>query len=271
MVMKISSGVLNYAKEMSSLYDVVPTNLLQIADDELINVIYDNYGSNTFDGLTMFEPTNEEFYIHINTERGNTKENGKGRFTLAHELGHYFIPLHRLGLMTGKIQPHGSLNYLYDSNAWQIERDADAFASSLLMPEESVTDFIYGKSFNFGVIDALAKRYLVSKSAAAIRFAAIGNYPIMVVYALKGKVMWVIHSEDFPFSRLRNGNAKGDEVPKNTVMGDYFFRHANNGCNEEIVYAGDCFDTRQVSDNDRIFIEWSIPFGDRALSVFWER
>ena len=48
-----------------------PTDLDAIVEDEMLNVFYDDYGDNTFDGLTMFEPTTDEFYIHINTARGN--------------------------------------------------------------------------------------------------------------------------------------------------------------------------------------------------------
>ena len=67
-----------------------PTDLEAIVQDELLNVFYDDYGDDTFDGLTIFEPSTDEFYIHINTARGNRRGSAKGRFTLAHELGHYF-------------------------------------------------------------------------------------------------------------------------------------------------------------------------------------
>lgn len=49
-----------------------PTDLETIVEEEMLNVIYDDYGSSTFDGLTMFEPSTDEFYIHINTARLTT-------------------------------------------------------------------------------------------------------------------------------------------------------------------------------------------------------
>lgn len=252
-------------------YCSMPVDLLQIAEEELINVIYDDYGYDTFDGLTMFEPSTDEFYIHINTAKGNTKNSTKGRFTLAHELGHYFLPQHRWGLMRGKMKPHGSINYMMDYAAWKIEREADNFASSLLMPSEDFVAYIRNKSFNYQLLDGISKRYNVSLSAAAIRFIAIGNYPILILYAINGKIRWTNRSQEFPFYRLRYGNGRGDRVPENTVMGSYFYEHDDSDCKrEEIVYAGDCFDTYRADDNERMFKEWCIPYKDKAFSIFWE-
>ena len=90
---------------------------------------------------------------------------------------------------------------------------------------------------SFQLIEAIADKFNVSKSAAALRFVDIGNYPIMVVFAIDGKIRWVSRSEDFPFWRLRYGNGNGDKVPEYTVMGTYFYEHDNGDCkSEETVY-----------------------------------
>lgn len=248
-----------------------PTDLQAIADEELLNIIYDNYQTNTFDGLTMFEPESEEFYIHINTARGNLPNTTKGRFTLAHELGHYFLPHHRLALMRGTMKPHGSINYLLDNDSWKIEREADDYASSLLMPSSSFKSFVQNRAFSFHLIMDIAEQFHVSIAAAALKFVSIGNYPIMVIYGIKGKLRWAARSQDFPFLRLRYGSSRGDKLPENSVMGDYFYHDIDNGKSEEEVRAGDCFDTQSKDDNERCFIEWCIPYKDKALSVFWEK
>lgn len=273
MAISTSGEVLNLANEIAQQYEM-PIPLLDIAEEEFIKVIYDDYGSTTFDGLTWFDAETDDFFIHLNTNslRNNKPNSVKGRFTLAHELGHYFIPHHRQGLINGELKPHGSVNYLTNQSAWQLERDADVFASNLLMPTNSVKELIKGRRFDFSVIDDMSEMYKVSKSAAALRFADIGNAPIMAVYAMDGKIQWVSKSEDFPFWRLRYGNGKGDRVPENTVMGTYFYEHDSSDCkHEETVYAGDCFDTRREEDNDRKFIEWCIEFQNKAFSVFWEK
>lgn len=191
---------------------------------------------------------------------------------MAHELGHYFIPAHRMGLMSGEMKPHGSVSFIKNLPVWQIEREADAFASTLLMPSESFKDYVRGEPFNFQLIETIADKYMVSKSAAALRFVDIGNHPIMVVFAVNGKIRWVSHSEDFPFWRLRYGSGKGDKVPEYTVMGTYFYENDNCDCrSEETVYAQDCFATRSEEDNYREFKEWCIEYNNCALSVFWEK
>ena len=165
-----------------------------------------------------------------------------------------------------------SVNFLTNQGAWQLERDADAFASNLLMPTNSIKELIKGCRFDFSVIEEIAEMYKVSKSAAALRFAEIGNTPIMAVYAMDGKIQWVSRSEDFPFWRLRNGSGKGDRVPENTVMGTYFYEHDNSDCRQkETVFAGDCFDTKREEDNDMEFFEWCIEHQNKAFSVFWEQ
>lgn len=39
--------------------------------------------------MTIYD--NGKFYIHINTYNGNRVDTDRGRFTLAHELGHYLL------------------------------------------------------------------------------------------------------------------------------------------------------------------------------------
>ena len=248
-----------------------PTDLDAIVEEELLNVFYDDYGQNTFDGLTMFEPSTDEFYIHINTARGNLHDNKRGRFTLAHELGHYFIPHHRLALMRGTIRPHGSINYLMDNKSWKIEREADGFASSLLMPDGAFKSYIRGKKFDFHLLEDITSVFNVSLSATALRFVEIGNHPIMVVYGVDKKICWARRSGDFPFKRLRYGNEKDSRIPENTVIGEHFYMNDDSCCkSQETVFAKDCFDTYREEDNMREFFEWCVPFKNRALSVFWE-
>ncbi len=271
MTIRVNSVIMDLAEEVASRYDE-PVPLLKVAEDEFIKIIFDDYGSSTFDGLTWFEEGTDDFYIHLNIQTGNNNRTTKGRFTLAHELGHYFIPTHRKGLINGTLKPHGSVSYLTNQRAWQIEREADAFASSLLMPKLSFGKFIQGKQFCFGLIEKIAERYNVSISAAALRFADIGNDPLLICYAVDGKIRWVSHSDDFPFWRMRYGSGKGERVPENTVMGTFFYDHDNSDCRkQEIVFAKDCFETRCKEDNNREFYEWCIEHKNRALSLFWEK
>jgi Zn-dependent peptidase ImmA (M78 family) len=261
-VNKNSHKIKQLAEYMALQYDEKITPLEKIILDEKLRVFYDCY-ENAFDGMTIYD--NGNFYIHLNIDRGNQNNSGKGRFTLAHELGHYFIDAHRIGLKKGLLGAHPS-----ETNKAQyttIEREADYFASCLLMPEARFCKDIAGKKFNAGIIDLLKTEYRVSRTACALRFADIGNYPLLVVYAENNTIKWSYSSEDFPFKWLINDNI----VPRNTVMGDYF----NNNHIEELfkteqVWAIDCFKNVKDEDQQRKFYEHCITHKNSALSLFWE-
>lgn len=268
MKMKINSHP-DLANEIASLYPT-PIPLLKLAEDEGISVIYDNYGKSTFDGMTWYEVKQDKFFIHINTERGNTRDNTKGRFTLAHELGHYFIDHHRLAMEKGIMQPHIHRYEPFSKNEeWAIEREADEFAANLLMPMSQFVNDLSEKEFSGELIKSLAEKYRVSFSACAIRYLKLNRIPIMLVFSKMGKVKWQMRSADFPFFRLKYGT---DKVPENTVMGDYFFKNDSSCCRqEETVYAGDCFDTYSEEQNSKEFYEYCIAYKEFTFSMLWEK
>ena len=257
------------AESIASLYSV-PMPLDEIAMEEGIYIIYDNYGSNTFDGITWYVPEMDKFFIHINQERGNTAYNNKGRFTLAHELGHYFIDHHRHALENGKMQPHYHRYEPFGHNEeWIIEREADAFAASLLMPRFLFEQEFQGKEFSGELIQSIAAKFHVSFSACALRYMKLNYIPILLIYAEDGIIKWQMRSDDFPFTRMRYGTNK---VPENTVIGEYFYNHDSTTCNKsEIVYAEDCFHTYNEEQNRIEFYEYCIPYGKQAFSIFWEK
>jgi Zn-dependent peptidase ImmA (M78 family) len=240
---------------------ITPLNKILIEED--LNVFYDNYEKGTFDGMTIFD--DETFYIHLNIDNGNRIDSGRSRFTLAHELGHYFIDAHRVGLKRGLLEPHPSK--IGKKQFYEIEREADYFASCLLMPESRFKKDAFRKKFNFELIDFMSKEYNVSITACAFRFAEIGNHPLMIVYAENGEIKWKHSSDDFPFKYLING----DIVPADTVMGEYFNKSVRSDIfKTEQIWAIDCFNYVKDSDTNRKFYEHCIPHKNCALSLIWE-
>lgn len=127
---------------------------------------------------------NNKNYIFINAGIDNI---GRKHFTIAHELGHYFLS-HNL---------HNNLGFCTNNDITEeghqqdpIEREANYFASCFLMPEEKIRpaflillenrsrkkikDFLVVKNdYTFGVWllirDELTKRYGVSEAALRYR------------------------------------------------------------------------------------------------------
>ena len=237
---------------------VTPLDLI-LAEEEL-DLFYDTYGD-TFDGMTIYDDS--QFFIHINTFRGNRPNTTRARFTIAHELGHYFIDNHRVGLKQGLLSAHPSRNN--ENTHFKIEREADYFASCLLMPEERFKKLILRKKFEFSIITSLSEHFQTSITATAIRFADIGNHPLMIVFGENGKIKWRWNSEDFPFKYL----LYSDKIPENSVMGEYFYQ-SKQPTGTEDIWPVDWFNYVKDDDVHRKFKEHCIPHKKLALSIIWE-
>jgi len=261
-VIRNRTSIKELAESIALEYEEKITPLNSILDDEGLAMFYDGYGKNTFDGMTFYD--NGRFFIHINTDLGNKPESARGRFTLAHELGHYYIDSHRIGLKKGLLEPHPSRTNRKQFN--QIEREADFFASCLLMPEERFLKDIYRKPFSIELIDYLKDEYKVSRTACALRFADIGNHDIMIVYGENGQVKWKHCSESFPYKYLLYEN----KVGPNTVMGEYYENIKDSLFKKEEIWAIDIFNYVKDEDVQRKFFEHCITYKGKALSIIWE-
>ena len=197
--------------------------------------------------------------------KGNKQNSPRGRFTLAHELGHYFIDTHRVGLKKGLLKPHPSHTNQKQHHA--IEREADYFASCLLMPESRFQKDILKKKFSPELLDCLKNEYNVSRTACVLRYADIGNHPLKIIYAIDGRIKWSHHSEDFPFKTL----LYDDKVPENMVIGEYFSKKQDvEVYKKERVWAIDCFRYVRDEDINRQFYEYCISYKNMAMSILWE-
>ena len=256
------SHIRKLAEFIALQYDEKITPLEKIIDDEELSVFYDNYEKDTFDGMTVCD--NDNFFIHLNLDMGNIKGSERARFTLAHELGHYFIDAHRIGLKNGLLEPHPSKTNKAQFS--KIERQADYFAGCLLMPEIRFKKDISRKKFSHELLDFLRREYKVSRTACAFRFADIGNHPIMIVFAENNLIKWKYSSENFPYKYLLYDK----NVPENTVMGDFFLGKNSDAFKTEKVWAIDCFNYVKDCDIQRQFYEYCITHKNLALSFFWE-
>lgn len=232
-----------------------------IAEKNNITYSFGNY-SDAFDGLIECEYAKFHIFINLNILQQAYSE--RTRFTFAHELGHYFIDNHRNSLLKGLSPSHCSLTGFKSRN--RAERQADYFASCLLMPENSFTKYCYRKKFEYRIIEELAKKFGTSKSAIALRFCAIGNHPIMVVYSYKNSIRWFWSSKDFRFRWLRNGK---DKLPEDTVAGEYF-NLGRKSIKTEPVFAMDWFDIKYDHQANLPFKEHCLIYDDRCLSIIWE-
>ena len=138
------------------------------------------------------------------------------RFAIAHELGHFILHRGKNKLFN---DDEASLNQWYHTNFISEELEANAFAAELLMPSDLFSMEYKGKVFNPEVIDFLAERFVVSKTAAILKFVKAGNYPVCVVYCSDKKMRWFKPSKDFRYFL----KFERDQSPPSGSVADEFF------------------------------------------------
>lgn len=192
----------------------IPVNVIKIAEDNDISYSFNDYG-NYFDGL--LEQEDGHFHIYINDYGKLLKSSVRTRFSFSHELGHYFIDEHRMILENGNSLLHPSFYMMHQKES--VEKEADYFASCLLMPEKTFLKFCQN-FFSYEIIREIQESFQVSLSAALFRYIDLGAIPITVVCVKKGIIQYDWHSVDFPYPYLNKDYTK--KVPLLTCAGDYF-------------------------------------------------
>lgn len=138
----------------------VPVDLIEIANNNGIEVYYEKL-PNDISGAIRYNDNKKRFQILIE----ETEPSYRQRFTLAHELAHYFLEGKKL-LCNQEI--HFDTRYRKDRN--QSECRADYFASALLMDKDSL-EKLYGICQS---VPALARTFDVSESAMKRRLIKLG-------------------------------------------------------------------------------------------------
>lgn len=253
------------AEQIAALYQVGQvTALHNIAASEEITICYDHY-EDTFDGLLVYEEEQDQWYIHINLDRGNSENSFRGRFSLAHELAHYFIDEHRIGIKSGAIAPIGSRNDLSPQN--EMEEEADYFASCLLMPDNLFRAVRTPKKFSLDTVLQLSAVFQVSVLSTAIKFAEIGTHEICAVLSENGEVRWSARSKDFP--KWANRFKRGQKLPLRTVAAEFFSDSGKRYTGIEPVTPNDWFEATYNADRDMYEqCYYSDSYG-YVLSVLW--
>jgi len=121
---------------------------------------------------------------------------GRRRFTIGHELGHFLIPTH-----TGNQQcKSGDMSQSgFTTPEQRREYEANRFAAGVLMPKpwfERDTDRL-GDPDVAHVLE-LSRRYRTSFEATVNRYVELSGPPCAFVFSLDGKIRYVRKSPSFP-------------------------------------------------------------------------
>ena len=139
---------------------------------------------------------------------------GFQRFSIAHELGHYFIDGH-LDQIPFDGNMHSSRADFVSSDRY--EREADHFAACLLMPTALVRGIIDKAPAGLCGVEAVQKRANASLTAAAIRYVGLTDAAAAIIVSSNSKVNYCFMSEALRELKGIDWLRKGLPVPSDTL------------------------------------------------------
>ncbi|MBV6795057.1 ImmA/IrrE family metallo-endopeptidase [Xanthomonas euvesicatoria] len=172
------------------------------------------FNGDAFEGMLARDPNDHEVWgIAYNSKSRPERQ----RFTIAHELGHFILHRSRQqSFNCDKQSVHTGIDTLRD-----IEREADDFASNLLMPGDLLRACISSQRIDFRVLGDIAKRFQVSLEALCIRYIKFTTERAILVYWDNGFVKYEWRSSSARRTRARI-RRPGDptEPPPGTLAAD---------------------------------------------------
>lgn len=251
------------ARGVADLYcpqlPVLPEN---IATESGLTFNYSNY-EDYFDG--MLEHLNGEFHVYMNLDKA-PKGSVRSRFTFAHELGHYFIDEHRLALEAGLTPSHPSYTNFQSENI--VEKEADYFASCLLMPEDRFKADCSGQPFGPELLNLITAKYDVSATAFLLRYVHSDQVPLMVICSKNGKISWRWQSDDFEFKYLKSINGS---IPNVSVTAEFYKNGKEYLTPQNDLFAEDWFNYTDHESNTFRLKEYCIYAKKQGmvLTMIW--
>lgn len=140
---------------------------------------------------------------------------GFENFSIAHELGHYFMPGHVEAVIQGENGMHVSRAGFNSNNKYEAE--ADRFAAGLLMPRHLFFPAIEKAGQGLVAIDALAILCKTSLHATAIRYTQCTRDPVAIIVSRGGIIDHCFMSEALKQLNGIDWIKKREGVPRNTA------------------------------------------------------
>lgn len=211
-------------------------------------------------------------------------------FSIAHELGHYFLPGHVDHILASDGTHESRAGFTARDNH---EREADLFAAGLLMPRKLFVPALRHAGEGLAAIEELAGTCVTSLSSTAIRFAEFVDAPVAIVLSKQEQIEYCCMSSQFKALRV-TWPKRGDPVPRNTStyrfngdpgrilqaertdgrsrLDDWFNNAPDVGVYEEVIGLGryartltvltvqDLPDDEEVEDDDALIASWAPTF-----------
>jgi len=135
---------------------------------------------------------------------------GFQRFSVSHELGHYFLEGHIDQVLKDGI--HASHAGFVTADPYELE--ADHFAAGLLMPEAPFRAAMDGLEHGLAAIESLADTCLTSRTATAIRYAELTRKAVAVIVSTSDTIDYCFMSDAMKTLPKLVWLRKGTKLPR---------------------------------------------------------
>lgn len=181
-----ASDIEALATEVARAYQLkFPVDLEQIAREECIELAPASYPP-SFHGRLEYQQDPGVFILYHPIPRKGLAE-ARIRFSICHEFGHYFIEEHRDLIVSGQV--HNSVESFKPAKN-RIEKEADRFASAILIPEDAFYKFRRNRE-ELALTDLfkLAEVANASIQAAIFRYTQLADEACVAVVTKGGKIL----------------------------------------------------------------------------------
>lgn len=165
--------------------DNVPVDLLEIMRFEEIDHVTIERAKDHFGRIEFLQDVGA--FVVYSAPFDNSYSDNIKRFSLAHELGHYFLELHRTLLVRGN--SHNASDQFYHEE--KFEQEADEFAGKLLIPPNYLMKKIGTKnSLTLDDLKNIATECQTSLTCAVMRYISENIEPCALILSSKNNSIY---------------------------------------------------------------------------------
>jgi hypothetical protein len=187
----------------------LPVDPIALARDLGIEVKTKSVGANGVSGMLL--RVGNAFGIAYATHIDNI---GFQHFSVAHELGHYFLPGH-IDAVLADDDVHESRAGFASGDRYEME--ADHFAAGLLMPRPLFTDAMHRAGDGLAAIKTLADLCQTSLTATGIRYTQCTRDPMAVVLSTGSQINYCFMSDALKALDGLSWIRKREHLPNDTL------------------------------------------------------
>jgi hypothetical protein len=187
---KLGSSPAVFARELLARIELRSAGDLSVLTSRL-GLTVKEVESDGFEGVLVCRADRRKGIIAINS---GIREDGRKRFAVCHEIGHFVLPGHGVDGCICKSEDIES----WRKGAPEHEIEANEFASELLLPYKEVQPFVK-KDLTIALAKKVCQEFRASLTATCLKCVEVTEEKCAVVVSVAGYIKWFRRNEKFGY------------------------------------------------------------------------